>query len=322
MINKICVTGAYGFIGNSICKALVNSNRTVRAIVRTLNPSLNYKNIEYISLENVKSETDYKNLLLGYDCIIHCAGKVPEVNKVDDVKSYNEINIKNTKLYADLAVKSGVKRLIFLSSASVYGGNNDYNIFQENKKNKIFNYGDLPNPISSYAKSKLTAEKLLWGISKRTGLEVVVVRLPLVYGKGVKGNLRRLIKLINLRIPLPLGLVNNRRSLIGIDNLVDALIRCVDCPQAAGETFLVSDGEDLSTPKILKNFALALNCPIRLFPFPVRIIVFFCYIINRRIEVNKLIGSLQIDNNYICEKLNWTPPVSVMEGIKRMFNNK
>lgn len=324
-MKKICVTGAYGFIGKSMCKALIDSNKNVLGLVRTLNPSFNITNAEYKSVGNINSKIDYKNLLIDSDCVIHCAGKVPEMSKKDELNTYLEINTKSTKYLAEQAVQAGVRKLIFLSSVSVFGNDTDrveYDSIEKNYNNKKFTYKDIPDPKNSYAKSKFEAEKLLWEISARTGLEVVVVRIPLVYGWGVKGNLMRLMKLINYNIPIPLGSVKNKRSLIGIDNLVNVLIRCIDNPNAAGKTFLVSDGEDLSTPQLLNYIASAKGHTIRHFPFPVRLLKFASVIFKKKDEMNKLIGSFQIDNEYTCKTLNWKPPVSAKEGIRRMVQDR
>ena len=162
----------------------------------------------------------------------------------------------------------------------------------------------------------------MWEISSRTGLEVVVVRLPLVYGHGVRGNLARLIKIVKSGIPLPLSLVKNQRSMIGIDNLVDLLIRCIDHPEASGKTFLASDGEDLSTPELIKFIASSMGKKANLFPFPISMLKFLGSVFGRSEEINRLVGSLRVDNSYTKEILNWVPPISVEEGIRRMVQEK
>ena len=172
------------------------------------------------------------------------------------------------------------------------------------------------------SEEKFEAENVLWEVSAKTGLEVVVLRLPLVYGKGVKGNLMRLIQLVNSGVPLPLGMVNNQRSMIGIDNLVDLIIRCIDHPDASGKTFLVSDGHDLSTPDLIKQIATSIKRKVFLFPVPIFLLKFLGHILGKQKEINRLVGSLKIDSSYAKEVLNWTPPVSVKEGIRRMTENK
>lgn len=181
-----------------------------------------------------------------------------------------------------------------------------------------FSFSDTPAPEDAYGTSKWEAEQALWDISARTGLEVVVVRPPLVYGPGVKGNLARLLKLVRSGLPLPLGAVQNKRSLIGLNNLVDLLIRCVDHPAAAGRTFLVADGEDLSTPDLLRHMAAAMGRSARLVPVPVPLLRLAGSALGKRAEIDRLVGSLQIDSSHTRRVLGWTPPVSVEEGIRRM----
>ena len=173
-----------------------------------------------------------------------------------------------------------------------------------------------------YAKSKIEAEKVLWEISSRTGLEVAVVRLPLVYGYGVKGNLARLIKIVRSGIPLPLSMIKNQRSMIGIDNLVDFLIRCTDHPEAGGKIFLVSDGENLSTPELIKLIASSMGRKANLFPMPISLLKFLSSFFGKSEDINRLTGSLRVDSNYTKKILNWTPPISVKEGIRRMVQGK
>ena len=201
-MDKILVTGASGFIGHSLCNELIKSNRFVRAAVRNIDSYfINISNkFEYFSVGNIGLETKWDNALEGINCVIHCAGIAHQMNKNRNLDAYLSVNTQATKHLAEQAVKAGVKRLIFLSSVKVNGECtdkiNNY-VIQIKQNNKIFTYNDLPNPQDFYAISKFNAEKLLWEISAKTGLEIVVVRLPLVYGHGVKGNLIRLIKLIN-----------------------------------------------------------------------------------------------------------------------------
>ena len=275
-MKKICVTGANGFIGKSLCKALNSSGRSIRGFVRTSDSNQNSTEIEHVSVGETSSEIKWIEQLHGFDCIVHCAGKVPNVNEKKNLDTYRLINTENTKLIAEQAAKAGIKRFIFLSSVKVNGESTD-----KIDNNKMFINNDAADPKDAYSISKFEAEKELWEISLRTGLEVVVVRLPLVYGYGTKGNLRRLIKLINSGIPLPFGLIKNKRSLIGIDNLIDVLIRCIDHPNAKGKTFLVSDGEDLSTPELIKLIASSMGKKANLFPCPIFMLKFIGSIFGR-----------------------------------------
>jgi len=320
-MKKICVTGANGFIGQSLCKALSNSGYFVRGFVRTLNTFPKLRNLEYVKVGNIDLNTNWENSLFSFDCLIHCAG-IANTTKKDDKDIYNSVNFEGTKNLAEQAVKAGVRRFIFLSTIKV-NGESTSEIFnkKENLKESKFIYSDIPNPQDIYSISKYRAEKALWEISYKNGLEIVILRLPLVYGKFVKGNIERLIKLIKTGVPLPLGLINNQRSFIGIDNLIDLLIKCIHHSDAANKTFLVSDGEDLSTPELLNKIAFEVNQPLTLFPFPVLLLKFFSRIFGKKNEMNRLLNSLQVDNSYVCETLNWTPIVSVSEGFKRMIKN-
>jgi nucleoside-diphosphate-sugar epimerase len=316
-MKKICITGANGFIGKTLCKSLKANNNHIQGFVRAMDLYNNSSKTEYISVGDIGSKTNWKDHLNGFDCVIHCAGLTHQMSSIKDINIYNLVNIDGTKRLAEKSVEAGIKRLVFLSSVKVNGEST----YQINMKQK-FSYKDKPNPQDLYAKSKLGAEKALWEISSRTGLEVVVVRLPLVYGYGVKGNLERLIKLVKSGIPLPLSLVKNKRSMIGMDNLVDLLIRCIDHPEARGKTFLASDGEDLSTPELIKLIASSMEKKANLFPFPISMLKFLASVLGKREEINRLVGSLRIDGSYTKEILNWTPTISVEEGIRRMVQRK
>ncbi len=315
-MKKILITGANGFIGNSLYKTLLNSGRSCVGTIRSSNLKSSNVNIEYIPVDNIGVSTNWKIALRGVDCIIHCAGRAHKMKKIDvnEKKIFNSVNVDGTKQLAKQAAALGVKRLVFLSSIKVNGE------VTENKE--IFRYNNTPNPKDYYAKSKLEAEKVLWKVSNELGLEIVIVRLPLVYGSGVKGNLARLIKLVKSGVFLPLSLIQNQRSMIGIDNLVDFLICCVDNQNAAGKTFLISDGEDLSTPDLINYLAASMGRRARLFPFPIFLLKFLSSIFGKREEFDRLTGSLRIDNCYTKEILNWTPPLSVEEGIRKMVQEK
>jgi nucleoside-diphosphate-sugar epimerase len=316
-MKKILVTGASGFIGYSVCNALSRLGKHVCGAVRNVNSLANDNMFEYISVGEIGPETNWKKALEKIDCIIHCAGKVDEINKKKDLDAYRLVNIDGTKRLAEQAASIGVKRFVFLSSIKVNGESTC-----EIDNNKIFTNNDIPIPKNAYSISKFEAEKVLWEVSSITGLEVVVLRLPLVYGFGVKANLLRLMKLINFGIPLPFSFIKNQRSLIGIDNLVDVLINCIDRPEANGKTFLVSDGEDLSTPHLLRHIASAMGCTVRFFPFPISLLKLLGFFIGKSSEIDRLIGSLQVDIEYTRKTLNWSPPISTKEGIRRMVQGK
>ena len=327
-MKKILITGASGFIGRFLCKTLSTSGRSFRGAVRSIDSFSIDTKANYVSIGDINSKTNWKHALVNIDCIIHCAGRahVMKETKTDELKIYRSVNVDGTRQLAEQAAKAGVKRLVFLSSVKVNG---EVTIKKQNdsskndiKKKTIFKHSDIPNPEDSYAISKLEAEKMLWDLSAKIGLEVVVVRLPLVYGEGVKGNLARLIKLVKSNIFLPLSLIRNQRSMIGIDNLVDLLICCCEHPNALGKTFLASDGEDLSTPKLINHIASSMGRRARLFPFPIFLLKFLGSILGKKKEINRLVESLVIDSNYTKDTLNWTSTISVEEGIRRMVNGK
>ena len=315
-MKKILVTGGSGFIGQSLCETLSKSGRSVLGAVRNLNSILISKNIKHIPVGDIAFKKNWKDLLVDVDGIVHCAGRAHKMIDTKNLDTYSLTNLNGTKYLAEQAAEVGVKRLVFLSSVKVNGESTDQITKQK------FSHKDTSNPQDFYARSKLEAEKTLWEISSRTGLEVVVVRLPLVYGNTVKGNLAKLIKLVKSGIPFPLSLVKNQRSMIGIDNLVDLLNHCIDNPNASGKTFLASDGQDLSTPEIIKFIASSMRKKANLFPFPISMLKFLGSVFGRSEEINRLVGSLRIDNSFTKEILNWTPPVSVEEGIRRMVQGK
>ena len=227
----------------------------------------------------------------------------------DALEAYRVVNVEGTRNLAEQAAALGVKRLVYLSSIKVNG--------ERTEVGSRFARVDEPLPEDPYGISKWEAEQALWDVSARTGLEVVVVRPPLVYGLGVKGNFRRLLRLVASGVPLPLGAVCNRRSLVGLDNLVDLLIRCVDHPAAAGQTFLISDNHDLSTLTLIRGLARTLGKSPRLLPVPLSILRLAGSITGKAAEVERLIGSLQVDITHTREVLGWTPPMSVDEGLRK-----
>ena len=311
-MNKICITGANGFIGRSICKSFKNSNVHIRAFSRNKNLQIKSNNIEFIKIDDFMN-TKWKDLVYGYDCIVHCAGLVPSNYEKNKFKDYSLINIEGTSYLAKQCAKANVKKFIFLSSINVLGSNTNFN--------RPFIYNDEPKPITDYGLSKLEAEKQLKKISQETGLEVVIIRPPIVYGPSASGNLKRLIKLVNSGIPLPFKNIRNQRSLLGISNLVDVIKLCIENPNAAGKTFLVSDGEDLSTPELINHIASALGRSSKLFFIPEFVLKIISKILRKEGEMDRLLGSLQVDINFTCKVLNWKPSAKVAEEIKRMVQN-
>jgi nucleoside-diphosphate-sugar epimerase len=309
----ILVTGSTGFIGCALVTAILASGRKVKRVGRRSVLIRNATRPDHIlAVGEIDKFTDWQQVLSGVDCVIHCAGltNVTAIAERNTLAAYRIVNVDGTRRLLEQSVAAGVRRLVYLSSIKVNG--------EQTPLGARFLFSERPAPYDAYGISKWEAEQAIREVAAQTGLEVVIVRPPLVYGLGVKGNLARLLKLVHLGIPLPLGAVQNKRSLIGLDNLVDLLIRCVDHPAVAGQTFLVSDGEDLSTPDLLRHMAAAMGCSARLFPMPVSLLRLAGSALGKRAEIDRLVGSLQIDSSHTRRVLGWTPPVSVQEGIRRM----
>lgn len=308
---KILVTGSNGFVGASLCSELDARGFAVRRAVRSLHSSSD-SGVEPVAVGNLDSATDWSWALAGVDCVIHCAARAHVIHETeaDALAAYRLVNVDGSRRLAEQAAASGVRRLVYLSSIGVFGihtnGRGPFMVF------------DAPRPVEEYAVSKWEAERALWKVAASTGLEVVVVRPPLVYGPYAKGNVARLLKLVRMGLSLPLGAVQNQRSLIGLDNLVDLLIRCIDHPAAAGQTLLVSDGEDVSTPELLRHMAAGLERSARLLSVPVPLLRLAGRAFGKQAEIDRLVGSLQIDSSFTRESLGWSPPVSLAEGVRRM----
>jgi nucleoside-diphosphate-sugar epimerase len=216
---------------------------------------------------------------------------------------FDKVNVAGTINLARQAVRAGVTRLIFISSIKVNG--------EETEKGRSFSAADAPTPVDAYGQSKLAAENGLRAVSAETGLEVVIIRPVLVYGPGVKANFRSMMRWIERGIPLPLGAIKNARSLVAIDNLVDLIVTCLDHPSAPGEVFLVSDGEDLSTPQLLGRMGAAMKRPVRLLSVPLPLLSAAAILFGRTAYIKRLCGSLQVDIEKTRRVLGWSPPVSV-----------
>lgn len=314
--NAIVITGASGFIGQSLAIELASRGFAVRAIMRSLeSPLLMKEGINQLTVGNIGSKTNWFDSLSGASCIVHCAAMNHMMTNVDGNLSsaYHLVNVDGTRRLAEHAVAANVKRLVFLSTVKVNG--------EKTNKGKPFLISDPVAPQDSYSLSKWRAEQSLLEISAETGLEVVIVRLPVVYGFNPKGNFSRLFNLIRYGIPLPFGAINNLRSLIGLDNLLDFLICCVQHPAAVGQTLFVSDGRDLSTPDILNLMATAMNTSITLLPAPVSLLRIAGSVIKKSSEIERLVESLQVDISGTQKLLGWIPPNTVEDGFRRMVKH-
>lgn len=305
---RIAVTGANGFVGAHLVKRLLADGCQVRGLVRRPLDA----HIPGFDLRQVKWDgpsTDWSAALRGVDIVVHLAARTHAIHERGhgDLDEYRRVNVEGTQSLAMAAVRGGVRRFIFLSSIKVNG---------ERTTSGPFCATDSPSPEDSYGISKWEAEQVLGRIACSTGMETVIIRPPLVYGPGVKGNFARLCHFIRRGFVLPFGAINNRRSLVGVENLVDLVRCCVSHEDAPGRTFLVSDGEDLSTPQLIHAIADAMGIKARLIAVPRSWLRIAGNITGRWAEVARLLDSLQIDIEPTRRVLNWSPPTSLSEGLK------
>jgi nucleoside-diphosphate-sugar epimerase len=311
---RVLVTGGSGFVGSVLCSSLFAQGYAVRAAVRSAGSMLSADGLDVMAVDEVGTQTDWSAALQDVDCVIHCAARAHVMHETDAdaLAAYRAVNVEGTRRLAEQAAAVGARRLVYLSSIKVNGESTDGLPRPFGARN------DEVNPEDPYGVSKWEAEQALWAVSAQTGLDVVVVRPPLVYGPGVKGNLLRLLRWVARGVPLPLGAVHNQRSLVGLSNLVDLLLRCAEHPAAAGQTFLASDGRDLSTPQLIRLMAEGMNRSARLLPVPVALLRAGGSLLGKRGEIDRLVGSLQVDSSYTQAQLGWTPPVSVEDGVREM----
>ena len=301
--HEILVTGASGFVGRALCETLAATGRTPRAAMRKALPG----SPGAISVGEAGPDTDWSVALEGVRCVVHLVARTHVMRETvaDPLSEYRRVNVQATERLARSAAAQGVRRLVFLSSVKVNGERTDEHPYREN---------DEPRPEDAYGVTKLEAEQALAGISAETGIETIVLRPPLVYGPHVKGNFLRLMSIVARGMPLPLASVENRRSLVYVGNLVSAIVAAIDAQQAGG-IYLVSDGEDLSTPGLVRAIARALEVDARLLPCPPVLLRAAAALTGRSAEVARLTGSLVVDNSRIRRELGWRPPYSLEEGL-------
>lgn len=307
-VRKVLVTGANGFVGRPLCEEMLRQGWGVKAAVRLPNqlPVV----AEVVTIKNIGCGTDWKDALRGVDVVIHLAARVHVMheNARNPLEEFHKVNVAGSGHLARSAAASGVKRLVYVSSIGVNG--------LSTTMCRPFSEADAPAPHNAYALSKWEAEQALHRVAQETGLEVVIVRPPLVYGSGAPGNFAQMMRVLQKVIPLPLASVRNLRSLIYVGNLVDALILCATHPAAAGQTYLVNDGEDVATPDLLRCLGEAMGRPARLFPCPPALLKFAGRLIGKAGQVERLLGSLQVDSGKIRRELGWTPPYTLRQGLQ------
>jgi nucleoside-diphosphate-sugar epimerase len=315
---NILVTGANGFIGRALCKRLLAEGWRVRGAVRSKVGRVALPaGIEAVSIGAIDADTEWGESLGDIDTVVHLAARVHVMDDAasDPLAAYRQVNVEGTKCLAIAAANAGVKRFVYISSVKVNGEKTEVR-GQEGELKEAFSEKDVPAPQDPYAVSKWEAEQVLNDIAGERGLEVVTLRPPLVYGPGVRANFLRLVKLVKLGVPLPFGCVKNRRSLIYVGNLVDAIVTCMTNPNAAGKTYLVSDGEDVSTPDLIRRIAAASNRRVLMLPVPVWVMRAAGRMIGRSEELERLFGSLTVDISKIHSELNWYPPFTMEDGIR------
>jgi nucleoside-diphosphate-sugar epimerase len=307
------VTGAGGFVGGRLCKTAIDKGYSVRAIVRNAASIGGVSRAETV-VRDISPSTDWATALKDVDVVIHLAARVHVMRESlqDPQSEYCRVNVEGTKRLALSAAKAGVRRIVYVSTIKVNG---------ERTYEKGFSDDDMPSPQDPYSLSKLEAEEALHEISLQTGIETVILRPPLVYGPGVKGNMYSLIRNIERRVPLPLGGIRNKRSFISLDNLVDILLISATRSECAGQTFLVSDGEDLSTPELVKKIAKSLDIRPLIFNFPLLAMLIAARIVpSLGPVVERLTGSLVIDSTRFRQMLDWQPQQTVDAGIDEMVS--
>ncbi|MDD9174886.1 SDR family oxidoreductase [Aliivibrio sp. S2TY2] len=305
-MHKILLTGYSGFVGSSLFKVLQENCHL--SLLGRKSPKSSVFNFHQSEFNNL---FDFSKALTDVNVIIHCAARVHIMNdeSSDPLNDFRSVNTEGTLNLARQAVTKGVKRFIFISSIKVNG--------ESNKLHKPFKSTDERNPKDFYGQSKSEAEEQLLELAEETGLEVVIIRPTLVYGPGVKANFASLLNLVSKGLPLPFGcIINNKRSLVSVNNLVDLVITCIDHPKAANQVFLVSDDHDVSTSEMVREMAKSLNKPQWQLPIPK-----WCYklagsIFGKQDVVDRLLGSLQVDITHTKETLDWKPPQTLEEGFK------
>jgi UDP-N-acetyl-alpha-D-quinovosamine dehydrogenase len=301
---NVLVTGANGFVGLPLCRLLRQSGMRVCGAVRR---PIEAPDFEPIVIGEIGADTQWRAALEGIDVVVHLAARVHVMRDTapDPLAAFSAVNLHGTTHLARQARAAGVKRFVFVSSAKVQG---------ESTAERPYTEDQPPQPEGPYAASKWAAEQALPGIAG-PDMQLTILRPPLVYGPHVRGNFLALLKAVYRRWPLPVGAIENRRSLLGVDNLAHAIACCVSHPAAAGRTFLVSDREDLSTPDLVRSLATALEVQPRLIAIPRAVLLLAGTLSGRRAAVERLTGSLQLDSSRIARELGWSPPYSVAAGL-------
>lgn len=305
----IGITGATGFVGRALVEHLLaNSAHPLRVAVRDGRLSSSAR-VEVVNVPSLAPDNRWEGLVVGTDVVIHCAARVHVLSDSagDPEHEYHQANVLGTLNLAEQAAAAGVRRFIFISSIKVNG--------ESTEPGTAFHADAPAQPQDPYGRSKMQAEEALRQLASRTAMEVVIIRPVLVYGPGVKANFRNMMRWLDKGLPLPLGAIDNRRSLVALDNLVDLIATCIDHPAAANQTFLVSDGRDLSTTELLRRMGTALGKAPRLLPVPTWLLRGAAAALGKAAFSQRLCGSLQVDISKTRDMLGWTPPVTLEDAM-------
>ena len=306
---NVLLTGANGFVGRAVCAKAATRGLTVGAATRS--PCRFSGEVKNFVVGDVDVNTLWGAALNGCQAVVHAAARVHVMDDmaVNPLDEFRRVNVQGTLNLAEQAAAAGVRRFVFISSVKVNG--------EATPPRHPFQADEEPAPLDAYGISKMEAERGLRELAARTGMEVVIIRPPLVYGPGVKANFATMMRWLQRGVPLPLGAIHNQRSLVALDNLVDLIITCLTHPAAANQTFLVSDGEDVSTTELLRRMGQAMNRPARLIPVPASLLMQAAALLGKGDVAQRLCGSLQVDIEKTRTLLGWQPPLTLDQGLKK-----
>ncbi|MBC3236654.1 UDP-glucose 4-epimerase family protein [Pseudomonas lurida] len=311
-MKKVLLTGASGFVGRAVLDRLRQDSQ-FESVIAVRKAWLEVpEKVRLVEVSSIDAFTDWKEAVAGCAVVIHCAARVHVMSdtSADPLAEFRKVNVEGTLQLARQAAEAGVKRFVFVSSIKVNG--------EATALGAPYTADAEPAPADPYGISKMEAEQALRLLAAQTGMDVVIIRPTLVYGPGVKANFLSMMRWLDKGVPLPFGAIHNQRSFVALDNLVDLIVTCVEHPSAANETFLVSDGEDLSTTQLLRRMATALGVPARLLPFPAWLLESGASLLGRKALSQRLCGSLQVDISKTQKLLGWIPPVNVDQALSQV----